>query len=125
MATQHETRALESEFSGSDTEKDKIPEATGPQPPKKRRKIIWNRVAEFENEEDTKQYFAHSWKLMRTYMIKVGCCKTCTFYCQPHGKPCLVQWKYISVRGPGRPRKSKAIEALSRDDEPVKRRKQT
>ena len=67
MATQHETRALERKLSGSDTEEEEIPETTRPQLPKTRRRIIWNRVAEFENEEEAKLYLAHSWKLMRTY----------------------------------------------------------
>ena len=35
---------------------------------------------------------------MRTYTTKVGR-KTCTFYCQTHGKPCLVQSKYVSAPG--------------------------
>ena len=55
-------------------------------------------MAEFDNEEEAKLYFAHSWKQVRTYKTKFGR-KTCTFYCQPHGKHCLAQSKYEHFPG--------------------------
>ena len=86
---QQEARALERQISDSDTEDDEeILEDTGSQ----RKKIIWNPVAQFDSEEEAELYLAHSGKLLRTYTTKFGR-KSCTFYCQPHGKLCLVQFK--------------------------------
>ena len=154
MAMQLETRALEREISDSDTEEkvEEIPEASGSQC-KTKHKIIWERVAEFDKEEDAKLYLADSWKLLRTYRSKSGR-KTCSLNCQPHGKPCLIQSKYqhfpggkyllyqsddehnesLGPRATGLSKAmkskiceitTKANEALLRDDKPAKQRKLT
>ena len=101
MACQPELCALECELSDEDSS-DPIPAPIREviSVPRSRRKILWNRVIEFDSEAEAKIYVADNWGHLRTNRTKLDQRRSEVFYCRLHGRPgCLAQAKYEHTPG--------------------------
>lgn len=87
------------EQSGRDCSDPVPPEVGGSEPRKTKRKIIWKKVTEFDNEMEAELYLADSWTHWKTNRTKLDSRKSSIFYCKRHGKSCPPQAKYEHVPG--------------------------
>ena len=99
-SSQPEIRALECEIAESDCSDHELLPVSVPQSRRARRKIVWKKTAEFETEDEAKNYFADSWSHMRTQVTKLDGRRSVVYYCKLHGRAgCLAQVKYEHYPG--------------------------